>query len=210
MTFVPVPTPRVTSDKASRRTRHRQTVIIQAVREAISGGSSTAQLMDEARQRSLAERETIIEELQGGTKIVIPPSESLGMKADLILPWKKLRVIRRYTMHTYMYMSRSIFLHTPLLFRWLKKWRVSFAWEGKMRAEAGRQLGNDNLIGEAAPFSFTAYGGMEIKPSPFVYTPCVWDKIQTALELNTREGYACHACAYALLTSKQCSVELAV
>ena len=91
MTFVPVPTPRVTSDKASRRTRHRRTVTIQAVHEAISGGSSTAQFMDEARQRSLAERETIIEEPQGGTKIVIPSSESLAMKADLILPWNKYK-----------------------------------------------------------------------------------------------------------------------
>ena len=193
MTSVPVPTPRVTSDKASRRTRHRWSVTIQAVCEAISGVSSTTQFMHEARQRSLAKREAIIEELQGGTKIVIPPSKSLAMKADLILPWKKLRIIRRHTHTREMptYMSRSIFLHTSLLFRWLEKWRVSFASEGKMQAEAGRQLGNDNLVGEAAPFSFMGSGGVEINPAPFVYTPCLWDTIQIALERRVRMSCMC-------------------
>ena len=89
------------------------------------------------------------------------------------------------------YMSRSIFLHTSLLFRWLEKWRVSFASEGKMQAEAGRQLGNDNLVGEAAPFSFMASGGVEINPAPFVYTPCLWDKIQIALERRVRMSCMC-------------------
>ena len=65
-----------------------------AVREIVSGGSSTVQFVDEARARASAEREKL-EGLQGGVKVVIPASESLAMKADLILPWHKLRIVRR-------------------------------------------------------------------------------------------------------------------
>ena len=66
-----------------------------AVREIVSGGSSTVQFVDEAQARASAEREKLLEGLQGGVKVVIPASDSLAMKADLILPWHKLRIVRR-------------------------------------------------------------------------------------------------------------------
>ena len=87
---------------------------------------------------------------------------------------------------------------------------MSFASEGKMRAEARGQVGHDNLVGETALFSFLESGGVQIKPAPFVYVPHLWDKIQAALEMNSREGYNCHACTCTLLTALQCSLELAV
>ena len=96
MTLVPVPSPRVDSEKASQRTRHRRTASMQMVRDVISGGSSAAQFVDEARTCPASERESLLEELQGGMKVVIPPSASLAMKADLVLPWHKLRIVRRY------------------------------------------------------------------------------------------------------------------
>ena len=96
MTLIPVPSPRVGSEKASQRTKHRRTASMQLVREFISGGSSTTQFVDETRSRSTSERDAILEQLQGGMKVMIPPSESLAMKADLTLPWSKLRIIRRY------------------------------------------------------------------------------------------------------------------
>lgn len=34
-------------------------------------------------------------ELQSGIKVVIPTSYALAMKADLGIPWSKLRAIRR-------------------------------------------------------------------------------------------------------------------
>ena len=74
---------------------------LQVVREVISGGSSTAQFAEEARTHSAAEREALSEGLQGGMKVVIPASESLALKADLILPWHKMRIIRRYMYNIY-------------------------------------------------------------------------------------------------------------
>ena len=93
--------PRVSSDKATQHTKHRRSVSLQVVREVISGGSSTAQFAEEARTRSAAEREALSEGLQGGMKVVIPASESLALKADLILPWHKMRIVRRYMNNIY-------------------------------------------------------------------------------------------------------------
>ena len=90
---MPVSSPRVDSEKASQRTRHRRSATLQSIRELVSGNSPTAQFTDEAR--STTERMALLEELQDGVKIHIPVIESLAMKADLILPWNKLRIARR-------------------------------------------------------------------------------------------------------------------
>ena len=55
MTLVPVPSPRVGSERASQRTRHRQTASLQTIWDVISGGSSAAQFVDESRSRSASE-----------------------------------------------------------------------------------------------------------------------------------------------------------
>ena len=101
ITFVPITTPRVSSDKASQRTKHRRAVSLQNVREVISAGSSTAQFVEEARSQSVAEREALLEGLQGGMKVIIPPLESLAMKTGMILPWNAMRQIRRSVEYTY-------------------------------------------------------------------------------------------------------------
>ena len=90
-----IPRPRVATDKASQKTRHRRSLSLHTVREVVSGGSSSVQLLDEAKQCSSTERERLIEELQHGLKVVIPASDLIAMKADLALPWSKLRVVRR-------------------------------------------------------------------------------------------------------------------
>lgn len=95
VTLTPIPTPRVPTDKASKKTRHRRSMSLLAVREVVSGGSSSSQFMNEAKGASLAERQRLIEELQQGVRVQIPASESLAMKADLTLPWRKLRIVRR-------------------------------------------------------------------------------------------------------------------
>lgn len=43
----------------------------------------------------IEEREEILTELQGGFKVQIPTHKALAMKADLGIPWAKLRAIRR-------------------------------------------------------------------------------------------------------------------
>jgi len=78
------------------------------------------------------------------------------------------------------------------IIRWLKEWGVVIASEGKMRAEAGRLIG-DNLAAEIAPFSFSSKeSGIEIKPAPFVFVPHLWNKVLWMLEENGENGYTNH------------------
>jgi hypothetical protein len=65
-------------------------------REVVSGGDNSFQLAGEVKACTLEEREKILEDLQSGIKVSIPTSHALAMKADLGIPWSKLRAIRRY------------------------------------------------------------------------------------------------------------------
>ena len=57
----------------------------------VSGGCSSTQFAEEARTRSTLEREALLEGLQGGMKVA---SESVAVKADLIIPLNKMRIVR--------------------------------------------------------------------------------------------------------------------
>lgn len=57
------------------------------------GGDCTSQLADEVKALSKAERESLLREAQ--LPLLIPTDHALAMKADLALPWNKLRVLRR-------------------------------------------------------------------------------------------------------------------
>ena len=46
----------------------------------MSMGSSAAQLLDETKHCTLAEREQLIQQLQHGVKVVVPASVALAMK----------------------------------------------------------------------------------------------------------------------------------
>ena len=63
------------------------------VRDIASGGDSTTQLAAEIKSLSKAEREDLLQ--QTCLPIVIPPEHALAMKADLGIPWNKLRILRR-------------------------------------------------------------------------------------------------------------------
>ena len=57
--------------------------------EVISGGGAAAQLQDElAVLTDYERRELVVPVTQ------IPLGETLAMKADLVLPWKKMRIMR--------------------------------------------------------------------------------------------------------------------
>ena len=61
---------------------------------------------------------------------------------------------------------------------------VAIASESKMRAEAAGLVG-DNLSAEATLISHNCTtGGIEIKPSPFVYVVDLWEKVVQLLEAN--------------------------
>lgn len=67
-----------------------------SIRKTVSGGSTAAaqrQLADELSVNSKEERGNILK--QAGIVPEVPAEEGLAMKAELGLPWNKLRYIRR-------------------------------------------------------------------------------------------------------------------
>ena len=88
--------PRVDTTQAGKRTTRERTRQIGDHRHFVSGGSDTCQLQDEVKACTPAEREMLLSSLQeGGLKVAIPTDQALSMKADLNIPWSKLRVVRR-------------------------------------------------------------------------------------------------------------------
>ena len=64
-----------------------------AVRAKVSGGAAAEQLKDELAVLTEAEwRELLV---AADCSAEISTEETLAMKADLILPWKKMRIMRR-------------------------------------------------------------------------------------------------------------------
>ena len=66
----------------------------------MTAGDSTAQLAHEVQGRQREEREKLLEELKkagGNCLLCVPVQSSLAMKADLNIPWNKLRMIRMYS-----------------------------------------------------------------------------------------------------------------
>jgi len=65
----------------------------------ISAGDESSQLCSEITSSSQETREELFELLQttvGCFQTSISTEETLAMKAELQIPWKKLRVMRRY------------------------------------------------------------------------------------------------------------------
>ena len=89
--------PRLPSTMTTRKTIRARTAELGEHRKLVSKGESSIQLQEEVKATTAAERELLLAELQkGGLKVDVSTSQSLGMKADLNIPWSKLRVIRRY------------------------------------------------------------------------------------------------------------------
>ena len=84
---------RVRSSEACSRTINNRTKALLTMRSSISGGDTSAQLQAEIKSLSKEEREAVLREAQ--LPIHIPPDHALAMKADLALPWAKMRVISR-------------------------------------------------------------------------------------------------------------------
>ena len=63
---------------------------------------------------------------------------------------------------------------------------MSFASEGKMRARA-KELVEDHIVGERAPFSFALKeGGEEVRTAPYVYVSSLWVKVVALLDHHER------------------------
>lgn len=86
---------RVPSSEATSKTVLSRTKEMDQHRRVCSGGDQAYQLGKEVKAISMEDRENILEALQDGYKVRVPTQCALAMKADLGIPWHKLRAIRR-------------------------------------------------------------------------------------------------------------------
>ena len=59
----------------------------------LSAGDANTQLIDELKLIPEEEKESIMKQLN--FTIYVSPEKNLAMKADLCLPWRKLRLMKR-------------------------------------------------------------------------------------------------------------------
>ena len=84
---------RVPSSDASSKTLSRRSTQLGHLRKVISGGDVALQLQSEMKALSREEREEVLQSAH--LPVVVPTNHALALKADLALPWAKLRVISR-------------------------------------------------------------------------------------------------------------------
>lgn len=88
-----VPGCRVSSSEASARTVKRRVEVLDSVREIASGSDSSSQFAAEFHCQSREHREELLRQVK--LPLAIPVNHALAIKADLAIPWSKLRVLRR-------------------------------------------------------------------------------------------------------------------
>ena len=81
------------TSEVCQRTVRRRTQEVQQVRKLIGGEDQSLIFHQELRSLDEEDRNKLLRE--AGITINIPPEQGLAMKADLAIPWNKLRVIRR-------------------------------------------------------------------------------------------------------------------
>ena len=82
------------SSAASKETVRTRTVELSKHRSLTSRGTDVQ--LQEIKARTSIEREQILSELhKGGFKVEVPVKQILALKADLCIPWTKLREVRR-------------------------------------------------------------------------------------------------------------------
>ena len=83
--------------KAALRTIRKRSHSLANVRLALSAGDDATQLAHEIHTCGRDERKKLIDEIRkadGNFRISV--EQSVALKADLNIPWNKLRVMRRY------------------------------------------------------------------------------------------------------------------
>ena len=93
ITLMQVPGCQIPSTEASSRTVKRRAEVLESVWEIATGGDSTSQFAAEVNYLSQVQLEEILQQVQ--LPLVIPANHALAMKADLAIPWTKLRILRR-------------------------------------------------------------------------------------------------------------------
>ena len=94
ITLTKVTKPTVSSEEASSRTIRRRSGELEKHRNLASGGAPLVQLHAEMKSLSTSERQKLLADLE--FKIELPALTGLAIKADLCLPWSKMRSMKRY------------------------------------------------------------------------------------------------------------------
>ena len=171
--LTPVPTVRVPSDQASRRTLQRRNASAKQALSQISGESSSAQSTQTTsliKSLDESQRESITKSL--GHEIMIPPSHVASLKSNLLIPWNMMRDISR----------------------WLKTFNVTLSSEKRVRAVATDWVG-DGLKSELVPLTVRTPGTkritIELKPWAYVYN-LVGHILHRLDELDSRNDLVNH------------------
>jgi hypothetical protein len=88
-----VPSGSAPSSKASQKTVYRRTKAISAFRAVLTADDCASQLQREVKTLGKAERQELLK--GAGITVDIPAEVALAMKAELSLPWARLRSVRR-------------------------------------------------------------------------------------------------------------------
>ena len=94
LSLMKVTSPQTQTSDSSPRTVRRRSHEMAQLRDVVSKGDSATQLQGEMKALTADERQQLMTE--ANFSIDIPPEHGLAMKADLCLPWNKLRVLRRW------------------------------------------------------------------------------------------------------------------
>ena len=109
LSYTRIVQPRVPSDDdaLAQRTLAERSKLLAGIRQKISGGgeaSARVQLAHEISQNK-HERDELLRAAGIAVPHEAPAAEVLAVKADLAIPWNRLRSIRRYVHQTYTYIS---------------------------------------------------------------------------------------------------------
>ena len=91
--MIKVTSPSVPSSASNKDTKRRRSNEMFKIRDTLSKGEISIQLKYELKSLTSVEREELMKE--ANFQVSIPPEQGLAMKADLCIPWKKLRLMRR-------------------------------------------------------------------------------------------------------------------
>ena len=76
-----------------KKTLQRRSQALSEHREYVSAGESSFQLQSEIAHLDVAKRQKLLTGAE--LPIIIPAEQTLAMKADLGIPWAKLRIVNR-------------------------------------------------------------------------------------------------------------------
>ena len=93
LTLTKITKPSISSSEASQRTLRRRSGELDRHRSVSSGGAELAQLSHEVQSLKPEEKRQLLEDMD--FKIEIPALTGLALKADLCLPWNRMRSMKR-------------------------------------------------------------------------------------------------------------------